>query len=114
MLGATARYGMARWLPVTPGHFPWATFWTNVSGSFLLGFFLVVALERLPPSRHLRLFVATGVLGAYTTFSTYEVETALLLKDGHAVIAVTYLFGSVAAGLALVYGGMLLGRRLGP
>jgi CrcB protein len=112
MLGASARYGMARWLPVAPGHFPWATFWTNLSGSFVIGLVLVLALERLPPNRYVRPFVATGVLGAYTTFSTYEVETALLLKDGHAVTALTYLLGSVAAGLLLVYAGMVLGRRV--
>jgi CrcB protein len=112
MLGASARFGMARWLPVMPGHFPWATFWTNLSGSFVLGLVLVLALERLPPNRYLRPFVATGILGAYTTFSTHEVETALLLKDGHAAMAVTYLLGSSAAGLVLVYAGMALGRRV--
>jgi CrcB protein len=112
MLGASARYGVARWLPVGADHFPWATFWTNLSGSFVLGLVLVLALERLPPNRYLRPFVATGILGAYTTFSTYEVETALLLKDGHAIVATIYLLGSVAAGLVLAYGGMVVGRRV--
>jgi CrcB protein len=112
MLGASARYGIARWLPVEPGHFPWATFWTNLSGSFLVGLVLVVALVRLPSNRYLRPFAAAGLLGAYTTMSTYEVETALLLKDGHAVTAMTYLVGSAAAGLGLVYAGMVLGRRM--
>jgi CrcB protein len=110
MLGASARYGIARWLPVEPGHFPWATFWTNLSGSFLVGLVLVVALVRLPSSRYLRPFAAAGLLGAYTTMSTYEVETALLLKDGHAVTAMTYLVGSAVAGLGLTYGGMVLAR----
>jgi CrcB protein len=112
MLGASARYGIARWLPVVPGRFPWATFWTNLSGSFVLGLFLVVSLVRLPSHRYLRPFVATGILGAFTTMSTYEVETAVLLKDGHAATASVYLLGSAVAGLGLGYAGMQLGRRL--
>src|SRR5438094_6425539 len=82
MLGASARYGIARWLPTAHDRFPWATFWTNMSGSFLLGLLLVLLLERFPPTRLVRPFLATGIIGAFTTMSTYEVETALLLKDG--------------------------------
>jgi CrcB protein len=110
MLGASARYGMARWLPVHPGRFPWATFWTNMVGSFLLGFLLVLLLERFPPTRYVRPFLGTGVLGAFTTMSTYEVETALLLKDGYPATAAAYGVGSLLAGLALAYLGILAGR----
>lgn len=111
MVGASARYGVARWLPTDPGRFPWATFWTNLSGSFLLGLLLVLVIERLPPTRYLRPFVATGILGAFTTMSTYEVETALLLKDGHTATALLYGVGSLAAGLALAAAGIRVGRR---
>jgi len=114
MVGASARYGVARWLPTDPGRFPWATFWTNLSGSFLLGLLLVLVIERLPPTRYLRPFVATGILGAFTTMSTYEVETALLLKDGHAATALLYGVGSLAAGLALAAAGIRVGRRGAP
>src|SRR5690349_1004571 len=65
MAGASARYGVSRWIPPQPGGFPWATFWINVSGSFVLGVLLVVVLEKLPPTRLVRPFLATGVLGAY-------------------------------------------------
>jgi CrcB protein len=112
MAGASARYGVAQWLPTSSGRFPWATFWTNLSGSFLLGLLLVAILERFPTSRYLRPFVATGVLGAFTTMSTYQVETALLLKDGRALTAALYLGGSLATGLALAYAGILAGRQL--
>ena len=88
MLGAAARFKLAEALPTKPGHFPWATFWTNLSGSFLLGFLLIVLLERFPPTRYVRPFLATGILGAFTTMSTYTVETALLMKDDHAATAV--------------------------
>jgi CrcB protein len=110
MLGATARFKIAEALPTNPGHFPWATFWTNLSGSFLLGFLLIVLLERFPPTRYVRPFVATGILGAYTTMSTYTVETALLVKEDHAVTALGYGLGSVAAGVFLAYAGIVIAR----
>lgn len=110
MLGASARYGIARWIPTAPHGFPWATFWTNLSGSFLLGFLLVLLLERFPPTKLLRPFLATGIIGAFTTMSTYEVETALLIKNGHAATGLLYGFGSLAAGLVLAYAGILAGR----
>jgi CrcB protein len=110
MLGATARFKLAEALPTRPGHFPWATFWTNVSGSFLLGLLLVLILERFPPTRYLRPFLATGIIGAYTTMSTYLVETAVLIKDGHAATGLIYGLGSLAAGLALAYAGIIVGR----
>lgn len=114
MLGSAARYGVAQWLPGHPGRFPWATFWTNLSGSFLLGLFLVLLLERFPPTRLLRPFLATGILGAFTTMSTYEVETALLIKDGHPATGMIYGVGSLVAGLVLAYLGILAGRRIRP
>jgi CrcB protein len=110
MLGASARFKLAEALPTKPGHFPWATFWTNVSGSFLLGFLLVLLLERFPPTRLLRPFCATGILGAFTTMSTYQVETALLVKDGHPATAILYGLGSLAAGLGLAYAGIVTAR----
>ncbi len=110
MLGASARYGIAQWLPTAHDGFPWATFWTNLSGSFLLGLLLVLLLERFPPTRLVRPFLATGILGAFTTMSTYEVETALLIKNGHAATGLLYGLGSLIAGLALAYAGILAGR----
>ena len=110
MLGAAARFKLAEALPSSPGHFPWATFWTNLSGSFLLGFLLIVLLERFPPTRYVRPFVATGILGAFTTMSTYTVETALLMKDDHAATAVLYGVGSVVAGVFLAYAGIAIAR----
>jgi fluoride exporter len=86
-LGATARYGLSRALPTRGAGFPWATFWTNVSGSFVLGLFLVIVVARLASNRYVRPFFATGFLGAYTTFSTFTVETDLLLRDGRLATA---------------------------
>jgi CrcB protein len=101
-------------MPTRTDEFPWATFWTNMSGSFLLGLLLTVLLERFPPTRLVRPFLATGILGAFTTMSTYQVETALLIKDGHAMTGVTYGVGSLIAGLALAFAGMVAGRLTPP
>lgn len=100
---------------MAPGSFPWATFWTNVSGSFALGVVLALIVDRFPPSRYLRPFVATGFLGAYTTYSTFAVETDVLFKDGHAAVAVAYVAASLVAGFLAVWAGIRLaavGRRL--
>jgi fluoride exporter len=109
-LGAPARYGIAQLVHVAPDTFPWATFWTNVTGSFALGLVLAVVLERLPPTRHVRPFLATGFLGAYTTYSTFAVETDLLAQHGHAGLAAAYAGASVAAGLLAVWTGLWAAR----
>ena len=112
-LGAPARYEVAQLVPVTPGSFPWATFWTNISGAFVLAVFLTVVVERLPPARLLRAFIAVGFLGAYTTFSTLAVETATLVKDGDAALGVGYTVASVSVGLVMAFAGFKTGRMLG-
>ena len=112
-MGAPARFEVAQLIHVAKDTFPWATFWTNVSGSFVLGFLLVLLIERFPPTRYLRPFFATGFLGAFTTFSTFAVETDLLIKDGHAVVGVVYALGSLTAGLAAVWAGIVLARLAG-
>jgi CrcB protein len=110
MLGATARYEVAQALPTAAGHFPWATFWTNMSASFVLGFAFILLLEHFPPTRYLRPFLATGIIGAYSTMSTYLVETALLLKDSHVATGLLYGLGSIAVGLVLGYAGIVAAR----
>jgi len=114
-LGAPARYGVAQLVHVAPDTFPWATFWTNITGSLALGVVTALLVERFPPSRYLRAFVATGFLGAYTTYSTFAVETVLLAKDGHPGIALAYAAGSLVAGFAAVWVGLAAARAiLGP
>jgi CrcB protein len=109
-LGAPARYGIATVVDITPGTFPWGTFWINVSGSFALGSLLVVLRRRLPRARYVRPFLGTGFLGAYTTYSTFAVETDLLARNGHWGIALAYTAGTIVVGLAAAVGGMALVR----
>ena len=83
ILGANARYLVSLYIAERFGTaFPYGTFLINVTGSLVIGFFLTLATERLPIDPLWRLFFATGFLGAYTTFSTYTYEAALLLRAG--------------------------------
>jgi len=114
--GAAARHALAEAITAPAGHFPWATFSTNVSGSLALGLVLAVLLQRYPPATYARAFAGTGFLGAFTTFSTFSVEADVLIKDGHAAMALAYVVASLtaglgAAGLGLAAGGRLTGRR---
>jgi CrcB protein len=111
-LGTPARYAVERIIHVAPDSFPWSTFTVNISGSLILGVLLTLIIERWPPSRYLRPFAAIGFLGAYTTFSTYMVETDLLVKEGQVGVAVAYVVGSLAVGIVAVYLGIVIGRLL--
>jgi CrcB protein len=109
-LGAPARYEVSQLIQVSKDGFPWATFWTNLSGSFALGLVLVLILERFPPTVYLRPLIATGFLGAYTTYSTFAVEGDLLAKDRHLMLGVGYALASLVAGFAAVAAGMAVAR----
>ncbi len=109
-LGAPIRYEITAHVNVAPDSFPWPTFWINISGAFLVGLLLTFVLERWPPTRYVRPFLAIGLLGAYTTFSTYSVETDVLLKDGHVGVGLGYAIVSLVAGGIAVYIGIVVGR----
>jgi CrcB protein len=100
-VGAVARYMVAQALPSPSGTFPWGTLVINLTGSVVLGFLLVVVMEKFPRGRLARPVLATGIIGAYTTFSTFEVETLLLLRGHHVTIALAYQVASVVAGITL-------------
>ncbi|WP_328995347.1 CrcB family protein [Kribbella sp. NBC_01245] len=103
-VGAVCRYGLAEAIPHSPGAFPWATFATNVLGCLLIGALLAWLHDSRRDRPLLAAFAATGVLGGFTTFSTYAVETRGLLAD-HPVTAFVYLFGTLAAALIAVFAG---------
>ncbi len=106
-LGALCRYAIA--LMVGPLAFPWATLGINVAGSFLLG--LLYAVAPIPDGM-LKVAVGTGFLGAFTTFSTFSVETVALVRDGRPVLAAAYVLLSVVMGVVAAYVGLLLGQRV--
>src|SRR5262249_11311472 len=80
--GALARGGLSQWAAPPPGHWPWITFAINVSGAFLLGYFATRLQERLPLSAYKRPLLGTGFCGAFTTFSTVQVELLRMLDRG--------------------------------
>jgi CrcB protein len=108
-LGGPARYGLGLAFPTASGTFPATTFAINVSGSFILALLLVFILDIWPPTTYVRPFAAVGFLGAYTTFSTWMVDTDRLLAGHHYGTAAADLFGSLGAGLAATTLGISLG-----
>jgi CrcB protein len=102
-LGGLARYGLARVIPVTPGHFPWATLITNVFGCALIGILMVFVLEIPGPHRLARPFLGVGFLGGFTTLSTFAVESDRLISSGNTNLALLYLVASVGLCLLAVW-----------
>lgn len=111
-LGTLARFGVSRWIVVEAGHFPTATLAVNLGGSFLLGLILGWFVPHHPAAGDVRLGLAVGFCGAFTTMSTFAFETVSLAQHGAWGTAAAYVLGSVAGGILAAFGGLLLGARL--
>ena len=96
----------------TAGGFPWGTLVINVSGSFLLGLLFAMTAERTILPAEIRGPVMIGFIGAYTTFSTFMLESWRLVENGATGVAIANLGGSMALGLVAVVAGLTLGRVL--
>ena len=111
-LGAALRFGVnhlgLRWLGPA---FPWWTFAVNVSGSLAMGLLAAFLVQRTGPSDGLRAFLATGILGGYTTFSAFSLDFAGLVERRETGAALLYAGGSVGLSLAAVFLGLWLGRQ---
>ena len=113
ILGADARYAVGLWAAERWGTlFPWPTLLVNVAGSLVLGFYLTLVTERVRGRPTSRLFVATGFLGAFTTFSAFSYETLTLVRMGAPGQAAAYVAASLAAGLAAVALGIVAAHAL--
>lgn len=109
-IGAVLRYAVYLWsLSWNASAFPAGTFAVNIIGSFLIGLLWTTGS---PWNAQTKALVFTGVLGGFTTFSTFSLEVSTLFKDGDSRTAIIYLLGSVVLGLAAAGAGMLLGQRL--
>jgi CrcB protein len=112
-LGSAARYlvqGLVyRYLPAD---FPYATFFINVTGCYAIGFLGVLAQEAFLVGPAARLFLMVGILGGYTTFSTFGYETMELLREGSNLLAAANAAGQVVVGLAAVWAGAATARGL--
>jgi CrcB protein len=108
-LGGLARYVAGTWIMAKyGGRFPLGTFVINITGAFLIGVLMTLLTERFHPHPHWRLFLVVGILGGYTTFSSFEYETFQAVRDGERWLGLLYLMGSVALGYAGVWLGTLL------
>ena len=111
--GAIARYAVDTWISDavrTP--YPWGTLAINVTGSFALGLLFALTAERGPLPEDLRLPLGVGFLGAYTTFSTFALESLRLADSGSSSLAIANVAGSVVLGLAAVLMGVAIGRAI--
>jgi fluoride exporter len=110
-LGASARYGVDRLIePRSSSVFPWSTFAINVTGCFVIGVLTAVLVERQHLPAWVRVGLVVGVVGGYTTFSTFAQEALELGEVHHVAIAFAYVAASVLLGLAAVYAGTRAGR----
>jgi len=111
-LGGLTRYALGTWVMArSGGRFPLGTFLINISGSFFIGLLMTLLTERLHPHPNWRLFLVVGVLGGYTTFSSFEYETLQAVRDGARWMGLLYVAGSVLLGYAAVWLGAVLAAR---
>ncbi|HEX2143645.1 MAG TPA: CrcB family protein [Glycomyces sp.] len=111
-IGASARYGLTVALPSEPGSFDLATFTANTAGGLLIGALMIAITEVAPGTRLVRPFLGVGVLGGFTTFSTYIVDIGRAADAGATFLAVAYAFATMAAALLAAAIGMVATRRL--
>jgi fluoride exporter len=112
-LGAGARYWLSGSIArSTAGVFPYGTVAVNVIGCFLIGFLMTAFEERFLVTPWLRLFLTIGILGGFTTFSTFSYETIAMLRDAEYLYAFLNVILSVATCLAATYAGMALGKLI--
>ncbi len=114
VLGASARYGAGLVWPSRPTGFPWTTFGINVLGCLLMGVLITLISDRPTLGRLVRPFLGTGVLGGFTTFSTYAVDIRRLVELGQVPTAIAYLAGTLTAATAAAWAGATVVRRARP
>lgn len=112
-IGAAGRYGLDRLIERRSfSVFPWSTFTINLSGCLLIGFLIAAVVDRDVGPSWLRVGLVLGVVGGYTTFSTFAQETLDLLEESRPLLAIAYAAGSVSLGVIFVVLGTILGRAL--
>lgn len=112
-MGAVARYTTINCIPkLSNSNFPFGTFPVNISGCFLLGFFISLTTKKITVDPNIKLLFTVGFTGAYTTFSTFSYETAALIKSGNFLLATVNMAASVSVGIISLLSGMMLGQIL--
>jgi CrcB protein len=109
-LGALARYYIAGWVQPAGAAFNWGIFVVNVTGGLLMGMIVEASALKLNLSPELRSFLTVGILGGYTTFSTFSLDSALLLQKGQYGLAAAYVTGSVILSILALFAGLWIAR----
>lgn len=113
LVGIFSRYGInIFFIKETSGGLPVATFLINLLGSFLIGVVYVLGIERAAISDDLRVALMVGLLGGFTTFSAYSLETTVLIKNNQNLFALSYVLASTVFGVLLTFGGIFLTRQI--
>ncbi|MBI3258310.1 MAG: fluoride efflux transporter CrcB [Ignavibacteriae bacterium] len=114
-IGTGCRFGLVNLLVLVlrePPKYPYATFFINITGSLAIGFLAELFDARIPVSPELRAMLLVGVLGGYTTFSSFSLETLNLIRDNKPGAALLYSAGSVVLGLLATWAGVQLARMI--
>jgi CrcB protein len=109
-LGALARYYIAGWVQPAGATFNWGIFFVKISGGLLMGMIVEASALRLNLSPELRSFLTVGILGGYTTFSTFSLDSALMLQKGQYGLAAAYMVGSVVLSVLALFAGLWIVR----
>lgn len=110
-LGALARFGAQNWIGALANGFPVATFLVNIAGSIAMGVLIGILAKFTPQYQNeIRLFVAVGIFGGFTTFSSFSLDAITLIERGDVMLAAIYIVGSVLLSLAGLWMGMLAMR----
>lgn len=111
-LGALARYYIAGWVQPAGSQFDWGIFVVNITGGLLMGMIVEASALRLNLSPELRSFLTVGILGGYTTFSTFSLDSALMLQKGQYGLAAAYVAGSVVLSIFALFVGLWIVRAI--
>lgn len=112
-IGSVFRYLVGVWSMRLGGpNFPWGTLAVNIVGSFLIGLLVELVARRLNASMEMRLFLVTGVLGGFTTFSSFSLDAVSLFERGAIGLSAFYILASLVVSIAAVFAGLALGRNL--
>ncbi len=112
-IGSVLRYLVGVWTMRQYGsNFPWGTLTVNIVGSFAIGILTEMIARRFNASMEIRVFLVTGILGGFTTWSSFSLDTIVLYERGAFGLAAAYVIGSAVASFAAVFAGLALGRAI--
>lgn len=112
-IGSVARYLVGLWATRLAGpNFPWGTLTVNVVGAFAIGLFVEMVARRFDASTEMRAFIVTGILGGFTTWSSFTLDTMVLFERGEIGLSALYLLASLLVSFAAIFAGLALGRAL--